>query len=146
MKQTYGIVDKRNQSIDFILIQRYSSFNNLVRIMSTVQVTSQHMRKHKRSKFITVSDLSRAKNGIIRCHQIAYYTKLELLQNDMPLSKDSKTLNLTPFCDEDTGTLRVGGRLSQGHFRESKKFPFLIAKDSRLAFLILASTLHGGAC
>ena len=149
MKQTIGVVDTENHSSDFIPIECYSSFNKLLRIMATVHVASQHMRKHKRSNFITVSDLSRAKNGIIRCHQIAYYTKeRRLLQNDMPSPKDSKILNLTPFYDEETGTLRVGGRLSQGQFRESKKFPFLIAKDSRLAFLILQhfheATLHGG--
>ena len=57
-------------------------------------------------------------------------------------------LNLSPFFDEQTKTLQVGGRLSQGNFRESMKFPFLLEKDSQIAFLILQlfheATLHGG--
>ena len=80
------------QSIEwFHRHKKYSSFNKLVGIMATVHVATQLIRKHKRSKFITASDLSRAKTGIIRCHQKKYYTKeLNLLQNDMPLPKDSK--------------------------------------------------------
>ena len=70
------------------------------------------------------------------------------MNNNSQLPKDNKLLNLSPFLDEDTGTLRVGGRLSQGIFTENKKFPYLVANDSRLAFLILQhfheATLHGG--
>ena len=43
----------------------------------------------------------------------------------------------------------MGGRLSQGQFRELKKFPLLVSQDSKLAVLILQHFhevgLHGGA-
>ena len=50
MKQTNGIVDTGNQSSDFIPIERYSSFNKLMRSMATVHVASQHQRDSEEGK------------------------------------------------------------------------------------------------
>ena len=64
------------------------------------------------------------------------------------MKKDSTLLNLSPFYDTETETIRVGGGLAQGQYRDFKKFPYLISKASTLAVLILRhcheATLHGG--
>ena len=74
--------------------------------------------------------------------------EMNALETGLSLKRDSVLLNLSSFYDTETGTIRVGGRLAQGQFKDSKKFPYLISKASTLAVLILRhyheATLHGG--
>ena len=95
-------------------------------------------------------NLASAKLRILQEHQIEYYAvDYQTLKFAKELSKQSRILNLAPFFDDESETIRVGGRLSQGQFRELKKFPMLCSLDSLPAVLILhhfhEATLHGGA-
>ena len=109
----------------------------------------EKLKRVNRSSDVTAADITSAKRKMIKEHQIDYYaTEYHTLEAVKELSK-SKILNLNPFFDHESKIIRVGGRLSQGQFRELKKFPLLVSQDSNLAVLILqhfhAATLHGGA-
>ena len=128
---------------------RYSSFTKFCRVVATVKMAIETFMKQSKSKHIKAHDLIQAKLEIVRQHQEdSFRNEINILRQASELPRNNNLLNLSPFFDEETKTLRVGGRLSQGTFRESKKFPFLVEKDSQLAFLILQhfheATLHGG--
>ena len=127
-----------------------SSFSKLIRVVARVLMAIEKFKRTNRSSDVTVTDLTSAKLQILAEHQLHYYaTEHQTLKTGKELSKQSKILNLTPFFDKESMTIRVGGRLAQGQFRELKKFPLLVSQDSKLALLILQhfheDTLHGGA-
>ena len=129
---------------------QYSSLSKFIRVAATVLIAVGKFRGINRSSVITSNDLASAKWRILQEHQIEYYAvEYQTLKSAKKLSKQSRILNLTPFFDDESKTIRVGGRLSQGQFRELKKFPLLVSQDSLLAVLILhhfhEATLHGGA-
>ena len=80
--------------------------------------------------------------------KVFFSNKMNALGTRLSLKRDNIFLNLSPFYDTETGTIRVGGRLAQGQFKDSKKFPYLISKACTLAVLILRhcheATLHDG--
>ena len=128
---------------------QYSSFSKLIRVVARVLMAIDKFKRTNRSSDVTVTDLTSAKLKILAEHQLHYYaTEHQTLKTGKELSKQSKILNLTPFFDKESMTIRVGGRLAQGQFRELKKFPLLVSQDSKLALLILQhfheDTLHGG--
>ena len=95
------------------------------------------------------SRLAKAKYLVISLHQQEFFTEdFFRLKAGQEVSRKGKLLNSCPFYDGDTGTIRVGGRLSQNLLAEYQKFPHLIHPDSHLAVLILLhfheATLHGG--
>ena len=93
------------------------------------------MKRSNSKHIIDAHDLIQAKIEIIRQHQEdSFRNDINPLPHASELPRNNKLLNLPPFFDEETKTLRVGGRLSQGNSRGSKKFPFLVEKDYQLAF------------
>ncbi|XP_036347246.1 uncharacterized protein LOC118756600 [Rhagoletis pomonella] len=63
------------------------------------------------------------------------------------VSSSSKLKSLNPYMD-DTGVLRVGGRISKADLPEDRRFPIILPKHGRLVELIIRhaheTTLHGG--
>ncbi|XP_039309123.1 uncharacterized protein LOC120358585 [Solenopsis invicta] len=69
------------------------------------------------------------------------------LQSRRPISRKSRLLALNPFMD-DTGLLRVGGRLKNAPVSYSRKFPVVLATRDQLTDLIIRDnhlrSLHAG--
>ena len=128
---------------------RYSSLLKLYRVIALVIVAFQKLRRSTATNCITRKTLCEAKLLVVQTHQQQYYPKeLASLKSSKDLPHTSKLLSLSPFFDKDTGTLRVGGRVSQSSNDEQQKFPHLIHQDSHLAILVFQHfhevTLHGG--
>ena len=50
----------------------------------------------------------------------SFSQEMNALETELSLKRDSILLNLSPFYDTETGTIRVGGRLAQGQFGQDK--------------------------
>ena len=97
----------------WIDISRYSSLPKLHRFIATPIKASRLFKDASEQISLTPQLLCREKLIILRLHQAQYYAaELTVLRAGNDLPRNSK-LNLSPFFDEDTGTIRVGGRLSQ---------------------------------
>ena len=117
-------------------------------MIATVKIAISRFKKDKILSQITSQLLQQAKLHFLISHQTTHFhEEYSLLQAQMELLKTSELINLCPFFDTETDTIRVRGRLLQGNFLEEKKFPFLVEANSNFANLILQhfheATLHG---
>lgn len=91
---------------------------------------------------LTFSEITNAFNCVIR--SVQFHHMPELFTNDVVPKQYRK---FTPFVDKDSGTIRVGGRLSKAPLPYAAKHPHLIPK-SNLARLLCEDahfrTIHGG--
>ena len=95
-----------------------------------------------------VSDLVCAEKVIFRAVQGSYFaTEVALLQTDQKISKTSCLFKLDCFLD-NTGLLRVGGRLKLSDFQSDLKHPILLPKEAHVSTLVIRdcheATKHQG--
>ena len=86
------------------------------RVVATVKIAIRTSMKRSNSKHIEDHDLIQAKIEKVRQHQEdSFRNEINILQHfASELPRNNKLLNLSPFFDEETKTVRDGGRLSKG--------------------------------
>ncbi|CAG7724746.1 unnamed protein product [Allacma fusca] len=137
---------------DLSLVERYSSWTTLLRVTALLKRFTHNTRKvNKHTKIIGVIDPSELRNAmhawikILQQHHFAM--EIEDLQQGRQLSKKSHLITLAPFIDQ-SGVLRVGGRLHASRLPPEKKFPILIPSKGPITQLIVRSEhfklLHAG--
>ena len=132
-----------------IFFERFSSLRKVFLITAYIHHFVQKLRRKSKPEPLHPDTLTQAKFHILRIDQREHFvTEYELLQHDKSLPKNHQLQNLTPFFDTDYNIIRVGGRLGQSPYCESKKFPVLVSKNSKLVSLIIRhfheASLHGG--
>lgn len=133
------------------LLDRYSTLSTLLH--ATVYLIRAISRFHNRSisfdaSTLTPTELTNAENFWILHIQASYFaSELSTLTNDKTLPKSHPFLRLAPFIDE-SGILRVGGRLRNALIEPDSKHPILLPKQSLLTSFILHNihqrTLYDG--
>ena len=121
-----------------IEIQRYSSFTQLVRVITWVfrVVTRSHLFS---STPLSVNELSKAKVWLFKQAQgQSFSDTVEKLKKGKPLPLSNPLQPLNPFLDAD-GLLRVGGRLSQSHKAYHSRHPVILHGKHHLTSLIIQS-------
>ncbi|KAG6454118.1 hypothetical protein O3G_MSEX008494 [Manduca sexta] len=134
-------------SIIYQLLSKYSSFNKVIRILSWI-LRLKYKPEHKQS-FLSISELRRSRNIIIKNVQEATFAKEIISLRDSNKFPTKSTINqLNPFLDKNN-ILRVGGRLRNTHLDPEMKHPIIIPGHCRLAELLIDQshelTFHGGA-
>lgn len=133
------------------LFSRSSSYVGLQRIVGYclrfIDVRLKR-RKEQTGSFLTTEELNRAERAMCRLTQTEWYPEdIRLLKNNQLLSKRSELVTLSPYLDE-TGLIRVGGRLKRSALHENAKHPIVIPSGSRLATLLIEcyhkKLLHAG--
>ncbi|XP_037034254.1 uncharacterized protein LOC119073047 [Bradysia coprophila] len=150
------------------LLERYSDFNRVVRIIAICMKVVNRMKNSRVTRvtmlcltfinnlrnsvrkprlIITAVDLRLAEILIIKLNQEQDFPReIHDLSDNKDINKKSRLLSLCPFLDEH-GCLRVGGRFKEANLPYERKHPLIIA-PGRLAELIIADrhmkTLHGG--
>ena len=142
-------------SDDLVNVERFSKLSRLLRttvfVLRARNIFLLSLKKERRPvlKEITFEELQNAKFLLVSQLQRNHFSKeFKQLQQQKPLDRNSSILNLTPFFDADYDVIRVGGRLGQSSYREDKKFPLLLPKESHFTTLVIHSfheaSLHGG--
>lgn len=119
-------------------IQRYSSFTQLVRVVTWVfrVVTRSHLFS---STPLSVNELSKAKVWLFKQAQSQTFSDtVEKLKKGRPLPLSNPLQPLNPFLDAD-GLLRVGGRLSKSHKAYHSRHPVILHGKHHLTLLIIQS-------
>ena len=109
----------------------------------------QRLQRKTKTDPLHPDKVNQAKFHILRIDQQENFpTEYKQLKEKQSLLKKNQLQNLAPFFDPDYNVIRVGGRLSQSLYSESKKFPLLVSKNSKLVNLIIRqfheASLHGG--
>lgn len=119
------------------LIHKQSSLSRLVRVMAYVLRFVANCRNQKKLKStLSVKELDKA---LLTCallsQQEEFSEEFAALNAGKPLSKQLQ--KLTPYLDEKTQLIRVGGRLQRANFLpEATRHPVLLSKNSHLSYLV----------
>ncbi|XP_070511538.1 uncharacterized protein [Cardiocondyla obscurior] len=131
------------------LLIRKSSLNRIVRIIAYCRRVK--CASYERPTGITISprEFDEALRVVVReVQREAFPHEYKLLQERRELNSRSHLLGLTPFLDE-SGIIRVGGRLKNATMNVDAKHPMLLPKHSELTTLIVraehVNALHAGA-
>ncbi|XP_026819102.1 uncharacterized protein LOC113557746 [Rhopalosiphum maidis] len=86
--------------------------------------------------YLTRVELDSASLAIVRFSQLTFFSKLRHeLSCSKPISVRS-VARLRPYID-DSGVIRVGGRLSNAQLSNEQRHPVLLAKSSHLSLLLI---------
>ncbi|XP_033317563.1 uncharacterized protein LOC117215296 [Bombus bifarius] len=112
---------------DYSLLQRYSSWPKLIRIIARCLRWKQ---KKNRAAPLTVTELRITHNKLIKLLQNIHLSEeIRTLQKDRNAAIKGKLTRLNPFIDKE-GILRVGGRLSHSSMTFAQKHPIVLPKSS----------------
>ncbi|GFY05440.1 integrase catalytic domain-containing protein [Trichonephila clavipes] len=82
-------------------------------------------------------ELSESLKCIIKnIQRTSFYNEIQYLEKGIPLPNSCKLLNLNPFLD-DSGLLRVGGRLRNSPIPRNKKHPMIIPTNHNFTYIII---------
>ncbi|XP_054707113.1 uncharacterized protein LOC129216917 [Uloborus diversus] len=131
--------------------QKFSSWNKLKRVVAYCLRFGKNcsLAADKRNKsFLTTTELHEAEKRIVRfIQQDHFLMEVSYLSAGKQLPSNNKINPLTPFYD-DSGIIRVGGRLKNSMLSESQKHPILLPKTDHVVNLIIADyhlkLLHAG--
>lgn len=142
------IMTRRADGTQIDLFERTSSLLKMKRIFATILYAGRRRQAKEDADICSAERLQSATLAMARLDQQRWFrNEIELCNQLKDLPNNSMLLSLNPFVDED-GVLRVGGRLKRAALDTDQKYPIILAKESKLAALIIASvhheTLHGG--
>ena len=135
--------------IEIINHSRFRSFKKLVRVFVYVTRFAKMLSRNERIIApLKAIEIQTATEHLIKCHQELYLSRLkDYLNGNKAVPKKFKFENLTPFIDE-SGLIRVGGRLRNSDCPTLMKHPYLIPKASPIAEMIIfdkhVESLHSG--
>jgi hypothetical protein len=128
---------------------RFSSLRKLQRVLSYCLRFAENCRKPitKHTGPLKVSELQRSMLIILKNVQYqAFSTEIKELEGGRQVSKKSRLISLNPFLD-DSGLIRVGGRLRNSGAHSDVKHPIVLPKCEITELIIQAehiSLLHAG--
>lgn len=142
---------KTNVSISEDILQRCSSLAKAQRILAYVfRWRAKTQGKEQLTLFITADEYRETLSIFTRNDQRKHFrNEINSLLADDEVEIKSPLSSLAPMMDEQSGILRVGGRLRKSEKVFEQRHPVLLAKDSKLAFLLIKQThfidtMHGG--
>nr|CAI5841723.1 unnamed protein product [Callosobruchus analis] len=123
---------------DIDLFNRLSSLTKLIRVAAYCLRFKNNLRPGtvKRSGVLTPKELNNANICLIKLAQRAcFHSELELLRKNECLNKKHRLSSLSPFIDE-SGIIRVGGRLKTSDLPYNTKHPILLSSKHQFTKLI----------
>lgn len=122
------------------LCYRFSSVTRLIRVVAYVLRFINKLRKNHKEllpKWLTTAELKEALTFIVRDIQsVAFCKEIQEMKNDLKAFSSNALRFLNPFVDE-SGVLRVGGRLKNSCLSYSAKHPILLPAKHPFTTLII---------
>ncbi|XP_049878083.1 uncharacterized protein LOC126375230 isoform X1 [Pectinophora gossypiella] len=124
----------------FINFENYSNANKLKRIFAYVfRFITNCKTSNKNKSPLNEVELKNSLNFLIkRAQSESFSSEIETLSNGKCLKAKSHILQLSPFID-DSGVLRVGGRLKNAALNYEKKHPALLDSKHHLTKILMAA-------
>lgn len=122
-------------------IKRFSNICKLQRVIAYVQrfINNCSHPNNKYTGYLKVNELNSSLNSICNFAQRESFSEeYELLKKNKTLPTKNKLLNLTPFFDNNTNLMRVGGRLSNSYYDYDVKHPILLHSSHHVTTLLLS--------
>ncbi|XP_026686425.1 uncharacterized protein LOC103518980 isoform X2 [Diaphorina citri] len=127
-------------SCELDIFDKYSSFSKLIRVTALCLRFISNIGHSKRARvtgYITKEELSKAEECLIKIVQRENFAQdLNKLKDGNPLSPKSKLKSLNPFIDQ-SGIMRVGGRLEKANIEFDKKHQVILPKNHNFTKLLI---------
>lgn len=150
-QQNAQINSTYTQQLDTSIIHKYSNIIKLNHIIAYVCRFINNCRypHKKRTSHLQISELRTSMHFICKLSQSeSFRTEYHTLCTHGNLSTKNKLVKLNPFFQEETGLIRVGGRLSNSNYTYDTKFPILLHGSNYVTQLIFQhyhiTLLHAG--
>ncbi|XP_075151138.1 uncharacterized protein LOC142225249 [Haematobia irritans] len=126
------------------ILERFSSFNRALRVMSFVNRFIRKCRKinclEMGNTSITSAEIQFVKNQLIGVAQRRFYAdEYYALENKQPIPAKSKLLTLNPFLDKEK-ILRMNGRLANSTLPYKERHPIILPEKSHFCKLLITFT------
>ena len=121
----------------------YSSFNTLLKKTAYLMRFPNNCRlKMKKKplnlKEITPEEMSSAENRWLRYAQEEHYPEeLAKLREGLSVKRDSQIVQLSPYLDEETGLIKMQGRIQHSALSEEEKHPVILPHKSPIVRLLI---------
>ena len=139
-----------SQLSDVLEVKRYSSYERLKRIVAWIlRFVNNCISTHQRRRgSLSAPELKEAETRLwLQAQRVDFLDDLHTLKNDKNLPRNSLLRTLHPIIEE-SGLLRVGGRVSNSSFSYSQRHPVILHGRNTLTKLIIRAEhlrlLHGG--
>ena len=116
------------------MIQRLEKFSCWSKVITAVAVIQRYLRKKDSPP--TNADLANAELFILKLLQAEHFAKEIKRIKDKTLNTKNRLYKLDPFLD-DSGVLRVGGRLQKSSLSYGIQHPIILPKSGHLVELII---------
>lgn len=124
--------------------ERFSSWQSLSSAIARLVHVAKSFKKgsncegwHTHKNPCTQEDLDQAKTVIVQAvQQDAFKEVLKCIKEGTAISRQSPLYALCPYVDQ-SGLLRIGGRLSQAHFDRDTISPLILPKQSHVTTLLI---------
>ncbi|XP_043471613.1 uncharacterized protein LOC122504525 [Leptopilina heterotoma] len=140
LKQEFSAVLKCNDDRILPNINHISKWLCLIRCTAWI-LLSPRIWKGERNLHLDPEHLEKAELLWIKeVQQVCFAKELYQTRNKIPLSRDSRLVNLTPLMDEREGILRVDGRINSAEgIPENAKSPIILDGKHRYSRLLIQS-------
>lgn len=119
------------------LLQRYSSFSKLCRVIAYCYRFVSNIKNIKQNGPLEVIEIQRAEKIVIRWVQTeAFSEEYCALKANREIAKGSILKSLRPFIDEDD-LIRVGGRLQHSDLSEDEKHSWLLPNRHHITHILM---------
>ena len=152
-KQYTSLVTQAVVTEPVISPHRYSQFSKLLRMTAYVIRFIYNLRQNKLKKPLrcaevpTAEEIKEAKLYWLLLVQAEYYSEeLARLKTKEPIKLTSKILQLTPYLEEESGLLRMKGRIENSQLTEDEKHPIILPHQSHIVRLIVEDTHQTELC
>lgn len=133
------------------ILERFSSLDRLLRVTVLLRRFIFNARNPKPLRIygsITTEELEESKNHWVRVTQeTAFFSEISHCRAGTTSNQKGTLATLAPFLD-DSGILRVGGRIHKADIPFNSRHPIILPKISHLSQLLVANThiknLHSG--
>ncbi|XP_055904629.1 uncharacterized protein LOC129940343 [Eupeodes corollae] len=145
------LMTRRRDGLAINFLDRTNSLTKIKRIMAHI-LYALYAGSKKRvtygSEICSVERLHQAMQVLTRLDQRQWFKRdIESCNQAKNLPGSSTLSSLNPFIDEGN-ILRVGGRIKRSTLDANQRFPIILSREGKLAYMIVAevhrTTLHGG--
>lgn len=147
-----ALVIVQDANVHFDIFEKFSSLNRLIRVTAYCLrfIANCSVNREKRqTNSLTITEIETSTITLVKLLQLeAFANEIYFLRKGKCVSPQSKLKTLSPFLD-DSGLIRVGGRLRNANFNYCIKHPIVLPAKHIFTHLVIASeherTLHSGA-